>query len=188
MVTFDDAYASVLERGFPILRGLEVPATLFVPTDYASGVELMTWSTLGRWVGTEHEAELRCMGWGEIRKLAGAGWEIGSHTCSHPDLLEIDGPQAESELRRSREACEARLQRPCHSLAYPFGRYDPDVIGLAGTTGYREAVTLEARTLEPLGARGLLELPRVGVYRSTGWAHFVFATSRLARRLRSRRP
>ncbi len=55
VVTFDDAFRSVLEHGLPLLRRLGVPATLFVPTDFAAEAAPMTWSTLGRWLGTEHE-------------------------------------------------------------------------------------------------------------------------------------
>ena len=186
VVTFDDAHRSVAELAFPILTSLGVPATLFVPTDFADEQELMTWSTLGRWVGTEHEAELRCMGWDRIRELAGAGWEIGSHTCTHPDLTAISPAEAEGELRRSREECEARLQRACGSLAYPFGRCDAGVAELARSAGYGQAVTLGSRAFEPLRFEPL-ELSRIGVYRSTGWAHFVLATSRATRRFRASR-
>src|SRR5215210_3808504 len=42
-VTFDDAYRSVLERAFPILSDLRLPATVFVPTDFAGTERPMSW-------------------------------------------------------------------------------------------------------------------------------------------------
>lgn len=187
VVTFDDAYRSVLERGLPVLERLGVPATIFVPTDFAGEAAPMTWSTLGQWVGTEHEPELRCMSWDHLRQLSGAGWEIGSHTCSHPDLTTVDRERAWAELLRSRERCEAELRRSCTSLAYPFGAHDSRVVSLAREAGYERAVTLGKRLLEPLGAPSRLELPRQGVYRSTGRLQFALATSPLLRNLRNSR-
>lgn len=183
VITFDDAFRSVLECGLPVLRRLGVPATLFVPTDFASEATLMTWSTLGRWVGTEHEHELRCMSWQEVRRVAAEGWEIGSHTCSHPRLPRLNEAEASVELRQSRQVCEEQLQRPCTTLAYPFGLHDADTLRLSADAGYESAVTLGERLLGPR-RRGALELSREGIYRETGWGHFLLATSRALGRLR----
>ena len=30
------------------------------------------------------------MSWAELRTLADAGWEIGSHTVTHPHLTQLD--------------------------------------------------------------------------------------------------
>ena len=175
VVTFDDAFQSVLERGLPVLERLGVPATVFVPTDFATDAAPMTWSTLGRWLGTSHEDELRCMSWDGVRSLAARGWEIGSHTCSHPRLTSLDSAQASAELSVSRQVCESELDRPCTSLAYPFGAHDLAVVELAGRSGYECAVTLGERLLEPR-SRLPLELSREGVYRTTRWPHFLAAT------------
>jgi peptidoglycan/xylan/chitin deacetylase (PgdA/CDA1 family) len=184
VVTFDDAYTSTLRSGLPVLEQLGVPGTVFVPTDAASAAGQMAWSELARWVGGEHEHELRCMSWDELRKLSGHGWEIGSHTCSHPDLTAIGAERVAKELRASRAACEEELQLPCNALAYPFGSYDATVMEIAAASGYGAAVTLDERILEPLRGRGPLEVPREAIYRSTGWATFVAKTSRFVRRVR----
>jgi peptidoglycan/xylan/chitin deacetylase (PgdA/CDA1 family) len=187
VVTFDDAFQSVLDRGLPVLERLEVPATLFVPTDFAADAAAMTWSTLGRWIGTVHEPELRCMPWNGVRRLAAAGWEIGSHTCSHPQLTAIDRELAKLELSRSKRACEEELQRACTSLAYPFGLHDRAVVELADKAGYRSAVTLGERLLGPREREQPLALSREGIYRTTPWPQFLAATSPLLGRLRGHR-
>jgi peptidoglycan/xylan/chitin deacetylase (PgdA/CDA1 family) len=184
VVTFDDAYASILHAGLPVLERLGIPATVFVPTDAAGEAARMTWSELAPWAGGEHEHELRCMSWEQLRELAGHGWEIGSHTCSHPRLTEVGAERVASELRRSRAACEEELQRPCTTLAYPFGSYDPAVIDAVAAAGYRAAVTLDEHIVEPLRGRGPLEVPREAIYRSTGWPIFVAKTSRSVRWIR----
>jgi peptidoglycan/xylan/chitin deacetylase (PgdA/CDA1 family) len=185
VVTFDDAFHSVLERGLPVLEALEVPATLFVPTDFAAEAAPMTWSTLAQWVGTDHEDELRCMSWDDVRRLAVKGWEIGSHTCSHPKLTAIDRAQAAAELARSKQACETEVGSACRALAYPFGLHDPGVVEMAASAGYKSAVTLGDRLLGTRRRERPLELSREGIYRTTGWPHFLAATSPLLGRLRT---
>jgi peptidoglycan/xylan/chitin deacetylase (PgdA/CDA1 family) len=184
VVTFDDAYVSILRAGLPVLERLGVPATVFVPTDAAGEAGLMTWSELAPWAGGAHEHELRCMSWGQLRELAGHGWEIGSHTCSHPHLTKVGAEQLATELSASRAACEEELQRPCATLAYPFGSYDARAINAVTAAGYSAAVTLDERIVEPLRGRSPLEVPREAIYRSTGWPIFLAKTSRSVRRIR----
>jgi peptidoglycan/xylan/chitin deacetylase (PgdA/CDA1 family) len=185
VVTFDDAFASVRRLALPLMARLGVPGTVFVPTDHATGGTPMTWSLLGQWSGTPHERELSPMSWDEIRDLRDSGWEIGSHTCSHPDLTRISEREAERELRRSREVCESEAERPCRALAYPFGRCDERVVELAGGSGYAAAVTLGGRLAEPLAPTGPLALGRVGVYRATSRPLFGAKTSVRLRRARA---
>lgn len=185
VVSFDDAFRSVYELGAPLLRELGIPGTLFVPTDFAAEEAPMTWSELGRWQGTPHESELRCMGWREVRELAAAGWEIGSHTASHPKLTELSGERQAAELQRSRAACEEALQRPCATLAYPFGAHDDGVVTAAAAAGYEAAVTLGERLLEPRLRFDPLRLSREGIYREGPWHQFRLASSPLFGRLRS---
>jgi peptidoglycan/xylan/chitin deacetylase (PgdA/CDA1 family) len=143
VVTFDDAYASVGRVAAPILRDLGVPATLYVPTGWTDGGRGgAAWEDMDRWLSPGHEHELELMGWDEIRSLAGAGWEIGSHTHDHQRLTRLDDAQLDEELRASRAAVEAELQRPCLSIAYPFGAVDARVVAAAQRAGYRTGAGL----------------------------------------------
>jgi len=171
VVTFDDGYTSILERGLPVLRDLGVPATVFVPTDLIDEAGLFS-SLPAEQMPRERE-DLRCMSWPQVRDLLDAGWEVGSHTCTHPHLPELDDEDLSAELRRSREICEERLERPCETIAYPFGSYDGRVVEASAAAGYRLAVTLESRMFEPIVGRGPLTLPREGIFRETGRLKFV---------------
>jgi peptidoglycan/xylan/chitin deacetylase (PgdA/CDA1 family) len=186
-VTFDDGFESVFRLGLPLLRRLGVPATLFVPTDYIESGEPMCWSTLGRWRGTEHEDELAPMSWDEVRELVRLGWEIGSHTRSHPHLTTLGEDQALDELTGSRQVCEERLQAPCRSLAYPFGDWDDTTVRRARAAGYERAVTLADRLIEPIDDVDPLALSREGVYRGAGALTYAVAISPPLRRLRASR-
>ncbi|HEX2096859.1 MAG TPA: polysaccharide deacetylase family protein [Solirubrobacterales bacterium] len=164
VVTFDDAHRSVLELAAPIMSRLGLPGTIFVPTGYAGSERPMGWAGYDEWLGTEHEPELRCLGWEELRRLAADGWEIGSHTRSHPRLPTLGEAEIASELSESRRECEAEIGTACASVAYPYGDYDDRVVRLAGEAGYRFGATV------PRGPRAALPLawPRVGVYHGEG--------------------
>jgi peptidoglycan/xylan/chitin deacetylase (PgdA/CDA1 family) len=192
-VTFDDALRSVLSEGEPVLSRLGVPATVFVPTRYVTTQEPVTWPGMEEWLGTPHERELDCMTWDELRGLRDLGWEIGSHTRSHPDLRTLDDDEVGAEMTESRRECERELERSCELLAYPFSSYDRRVKGLARAAGYSAAVILDNRIPIPPRSVPLLpdsdpfELVRAGVYRHDGWARFLAKTSAAARRARSTR-
>lgn len=178
VVTFDDAHRSVLTRAAPVLRRLGLPGTVFVPTDYAGTGRPTGWSGFEEWLGTPHEAELVCLDWDELDGLAGEGWEIGSHTCSHPRLPRVGDEQLAVELRESRRTIEERLGRPCPALAYPYSDVDGRVVAAARDAGYAAAVTIPVRVVPPLP----LQWPRVGVSRGDSDRRFRAFTSPLARR------
>lgn len=180
-VTFDDAYRSVLELAHPIMDRLGVPGTVFAPTDWVGREEAMRWDGIDQWLGGPHEQELLCLGWPELRELAAAGWEVGSHTCSHPRLTTVDDATLAAELRDSRAACEEGLGRPCRSIAYPYGDVDARVMAAARDAGYEVAASLPKRH----GSRDPLDWPRVGVYNVDDLRRFKLKVSPLVRRLRS---
>jgi len=181
-VTFDDAYRSVHERARPVLDALGVHATVFAPTRWVGSQEPMTLAARD-WRGTAHEDELRCMSWDELGELAAAGWEIGSHTVSHPMLTRLEGDTAlRAELSDSRAAIEEALGGSCRSLAYPYGDYDERVAGAAADAGY-----VAAGTLFPglLGSAPPLQWPRVAISHHHGPRAFRLKVSRPVRRLRA---
>jgi peptidoglycan/xylan/chitin deacetylase (PgdA/CDA1 family) len=184
-ITFDDAYRSVLDLARPILDRLGMTASVYVPTAWPGRDAPMAWPGIDRWLGGPYEHELTCMSWDELRGLADGGWEVGSHTRSHPRLPELGDAELDEELAGSRSDCEAGLGRPCDTLAYPYGAVDERVIEAAGRAGYTYAVSLP-RGLEPPRP---LDWPRVGIYHIDGEARWRwrFKVSPIARRLRSSR-
>lgn len=167
-VTFDDAYRSVLELALPILDRFGMPGTVFVPTDFPDHDGPMSWPGIDGWLGGPHEDELRCLSWTELRDLANRGWEVGSHSCSHPYLTRLDDGALERELRQSRQRCEQELVRECRSLAYPYGDYDLRVEEAARSAGFTTAVTVP----DLLTSDDPLQHPRIGIYRADGMLSF----------------
>jgi peptidoglycan/xylan/chitin deacetylase (PgdA/CDA1 family) len=179
-VTFDDAYRSVLERALPIMERMGVPGSVFVPTDFAGSPRPMSWQGIDQWLGGPHEPELLCLGWDELRGLAAGGWEIGSHTCSHPHLTTLDDAALARELSASRAAVEAGMGLPCRSIAYPYGDVDERVIEATRVAGYELGASLPSR----LGSTMPLDWPRVGIYHGDDMRRFKLKVSPLLLRVR----
>lgn len=180
-VTFDDAYRSIMELAFPILSRWGLPGTVFVPTDFAGTDIPMAWAGNDRWLHGPYESEMLCMSWEELGQLADAGWEIGSHTKSHPRLTELDDATLAAELSGSREECERRLERPCRSMAHPYGHPDERVLEATREAGYVAAADLPDR----FNRATPFMCPRVGVYHRDADRRFRLKVARATRRLRT---
>jgi peptidoglycan/xylan/chitin deacetylase (PgdA/CDA1 family) len=193
VITFDDGYASTL-RALPLLAEYGYPATVFVVTRFAATGEPLSWPGIDQWAGGPWHLEVAPLAWNDLETLADAGWEIGSHTSTHPLLTRVDEQTLQDELAVSRSTIAERFGG-CTSLAYPYGLADARVANAAGRTGYHVACTLTFVQLgdEPLrrpriglvsadvGTRLRLKLapPALAVRRT--------AAARAARRLRRRR-
>lgn len=179
-VTFDDGLVSVLERAFPVLEELGLPATVFVPTELVGSGEALSWPGVERWHGGPHEGELRPLGWDELRRLRDAGWEIGSHSRTHARLPQLDDEALAGELTGSRERIAAELGE-CRTLAYPFGEADERVIAAARAAGYEAACGLPTS----FARSGPHAWPRTGVWHSDGPASFRVKVARPVRLLQA---
>jgi peptidoglycan/xylan/chitin deacetylase (PgdA/CDA1 family) len=89
----------------------------------------------------DHEL-LDFLSWDELRQLSHAGFEIGSHTVTHPILSRCTPDHVRAELRDSKAAIEQATGRPCYVLAYPNGMpgdYTAETEAIAAETGFRLA-------------------------------------------------
>ncbi len=178
-VTFDDGYESMLTAAAPVLANLGVPATVFVPTDFPDAKPL-SWTGISEWAGGPHARELDALTWDQIRELERAGWEIGSHTCSHPRLPTLDDEALSAELVDSRAVLERELGHPVRSIAYPYGAVDERVILATRDAGYLTGASLPTRFETPRA----LSWPRVGIYRADNDRAFALKSSRSLRWIR----
>ena len=121
VITFDDGRSDGYTHALPILRRLGLVATFYVIT--------------GR-IGMTYNLSAS-----QLRGMAAAGMEIGSHTVDHVRLASANPPAARLQLTRS-AATIARVtgQRPT-TFAYPFGGLDPFAQSLVQEMGYAMAFT-----------------------------------------------
>ncbi len=182
-VTFDDGFLSVFEAARPILDRYGFPATVFVPTRFMDRPDPMAWEGIDEWLGGPHEPELVPMTREQLRDLVAAGWEIGSHTLTHPHLPALEDDRLREQLRDSRSECAAMTGAECTSIAFPYGDVDARVIGEAEAAGYEAAAMLA--TL--LDRESRFTCPRIGVYNVDGaWAYRLKVSPTVRRLRRSR--
>ncbi len=140
VVTFDDGYTSTL-RAVPILEEFGFPGTVFVVTNFVESGAPLSWKGIEQWLRPETVGELRSLSWLELEQLATSGWEVGSHTLTHPLLTGTNDQSLSDELLQSRAVIERRLGR-CSSIAYPYGVADQRVAEAARRAGYEVGCTL----------------------------------------------
>jgi peptidoglycan/xylan/chitin deacetylase (PgdA/CDA1 family) len=182
-VTFDDGLRSVARLALPVLRELEVTATVFVPTGLVDRGGPFTWPETEHWLATEHAHELDGMTWDDLGELRDAGWEVGSHSVTHAHLTRLDDAALSDELGESRRAIESRLGA-CRAVAYPYGGLDARVVDAARSAGYEAGAAM----LPVRHGGGPLCVPRVPVIATEGSLGHRLHVSRPMRRLQGTRP
>jgi peptidoglycan/xylan/chitin deacetylase (PgdA/CDA1 family) len=182
-VTFDDGYRSVNEIARPILDRHGFVGTVFVPTKFMDTGEPLAWEGTDQWLGGPHEGELLPMTWPQLRALADAGWEIGSHTLTHPRLPTLEDAELREQLAESRQECARKMKADCTSIAFPYGEADTRVLREAEAAGYSAAAMLSTQ----LDRASRFACPRIGVYQVDGRRAFRMKVSPTVRRLRRSR-
>jgi peptidoglycan/xylan/chitin deacetylase (PgdA/CDA1 family) len=154
LVTIDDGCPSVVAHALPVLERFRIPAVVFVPAGEI---------TEDRHVGGPESADAR-MSWDDLRTLADAGIDVGSHAWSHRSLGRLAPEEARAEALRSRCELERRLERSVTAFAYPFGTradFSPATRTILASAGYDLAFTSQHGTVRP--TMDALALPRVKV-------------------------
>ena len=129
LLSFDDGYASLAERAYPILAELGFSAVTFLVTDFVGRDN--TWDVAYTW------RRLRHLDWDAIARWQGRGFEFASHSASHARLTWLSDAAVAAELERSREALIRRLGPGAgRAVAYPFGARDARVERSALAAGY----------------------------------------------------
>ena len=140
----------------------------------------MSWPGIDDVARGPEAGELRCLSWEQLEDLAHRGWEIGSHTSTHPYLTRCDDAALARELEDSRTAIAQRLGA-CATLAYPYGDVDGRVMAAARGAGYALAAALPVRFTRPTP----MGWPRLGIYPVDAPWRFRLKVSRAVRAVRT---
>lgn len=163
-LTFDDGFQDNHDTALPILRQHGFKAFVFVLPPLVDGGGAFDWPEVA-----EHRSRfphlMRSVTWPMLEKMREGGFEVGSHTLTHPHLPALGGEALREELLESRRRIADKLGS-CDVVAYPFGEWSPEVAAAARDCGYRFGFSLPSAGQ---GAATAFSIPRVNVdYRDHG--------------------
>lgn len=104
------------------------------------------------------------MNWKELNEIKKEGVAIGSHTCSHPLLNQLETTaEIVSELKGSAELIEKQLGHFPLTIAYPIGGYNEQVKKLALESGYQMGLAVNQVNYNSR-IQDRFEIPRIELY------------------------
>lgn len=132
VITMDDGYRSVYDIAYPILKKYGFTATMFIYTDFA---------------GVARGA----LTWDQLREMKADGFEVGSHTLSHCDLIKKEEGENDreymarikKELLMSKQLIDKNLEQDTIYLSFPYGNYNQRILRICDQVGYKMAVSVK---------------------------------------------
>lgn len=112
--TFDDASITQYTNAYRIMEVGDLQGTLYA---VSGSIDEAT-----------HEGVSHSLNWDQAREMSASGWEIGSHTHTHPHLPGLDDYQLFAELAYSKKRIAEEVGISPITLAFPYGEFDPRVI------------------------------------------------------------
>ncbi len=128
VVTLDDGWKDNYTNAFPIMRDLQIKATIFlVPSCIGQ-----TSST----VVADGESGREHLSLDDVREMSEFGIEFGSHTLNHKLLHQVSPPEIRFEVEESKKEIENLIQKPCRTFAYPAGFFTETAQAAVQSAGY----------------------------------------------------
>jgi len=140
IITFDDGYQDVYDNAIPVMQEYGQVATLFI---------------IANAVGPVY------MNWDEIKKADKMGFEIGSHTLSHPRLTDFSDSGLKKEIEGSRVTLENALGKKVNFFCYPYGIFNQRVMDVVKSSGYKGAITTGSGNI--VTSSNIFEMPRIRI-------------------------
>ena len=133
ILTFDDGNRNVYLNAVPLLKKYNFKATFFI---YPLVI---------------HPKGRSFMSISELKELHKLGFDVQSHTWSHPYLTKRGRNESrkayinriKKELVKSKNWLETTLNKRVEYLAYPFGVYNTEVEKMVLDAGYKLALTID---------------------------------------------
>lgn len=123
VITFDDGYMDNYIHAFPLLKELDMKASIFV---IANGIDD------GYYLASS-----------QLKEMSDAGIDIISHTLTHPDLRNMTYNQQLEEFKSSKSILENITGKEVTALAYPFGYLNDTSKQAAKDAGYTLGFTTD---------------------------------------------
>lgn len=156
-ITFDDGYLNNLSNALPSLTKHGFSSTCYALSGLLGKTNV--------WDLEAGIAQTALMNEAQLRQWVSAGQEVGSHTRQHIDLTANDQNKCRLEITLGKNDLESVVKTPVRHFCYPYGRYQPEHIGMVDALGFVTATTTQRSRCH--SEMDMLQLPRVPILRST---------------------
>ena len=151
IITFDDGNEDNYEYAFPIMQKFGFIGTAYIVANRLGADGFLS---------TE-----------QLKEMAAAGWEIGSHSMTHADLADATATKLREELLDSRLRLEREIGVEVRSFSYPFGSFVSTLGSKVENYGYRTAMGLGKKTLHDLNT--IYYLDRITIHGTVTLEEFI---------------
>ena len=173
-ITFDDGFSDNYENAFEILKKYKFKATIFV----VAGAKENSWEASN----TEHLSQILSSEQIAVMQTSNL-IEFGSHTLSHANLQRLyeNNPQkARDEIINSKKALEKITGRECRVFAYPYGKFNDEILQIARE--HYDAAVVVKRGLYEVGD-DKFAIKRIGVLGTESFFDFWLRFTRIRNKL-----
>lgn len=177
MITFDDGYQSNYQYAFPVLKKLQMKATIFLITDTIEHPE-------------KHDSPYPKLSWDQVEEMSASGLiSFQSHTDDMHQSIEgqrnkgvILGPVNKETIQQyerrvltdlvlSKNLIEKHTGKPVISFSYPFGSYSSESEKLVIQAGFQISYTTDFGYNKK--SEGSFLLKRVNVHGNASAEHIL---------------
>jgi len=114
-INFDDGYESFYTHGFGVLQKYNFTAVVFLVADCINKTCL--WDDDPEPILTTEQ----------IKEMAEAGIDFGSHSFSHRSLTRLDVEELKKDVKQSKKVLEELLGKQIVSFSYPYGAFNETI-------------------------------------------------------------
>lgn len=159
ILTFDDGYENIFLNAMPIIKKYNFKATCFVVSNLIG--QLNYWDR-----NESHYSKLKLMNKEQITEWIKNGFEVGSHTHEHKNLVDLKNQDLVYQISYPIEFIKKNFNEKIVSFAYPYGSYNQaskDIV----KNKYKYAVTTK-RSRYKKNKFNSNEIPRIPINSNDG--------------------
>ncbi len=159
LITLDDGYESNYTYVFPILKELNMKATIFIITDFLENPD-------------QHPSPYSKLTWDEVKEMSDSGLvSFQSHTDNRHSrringVENMDAEYADlflQDLLRSKRILEAKLDKPVTAFSYPNGEYSASSEQVVKEAGFDMSLSTNCAIFDT-GQHSLYLVNRINIH------------------------